>query len=271
MQMPVRLCALILAVSVVALCSSRATAEKLRPVGPDQEALPGARRLAPGVETTVPGRVRHHDTFSRHDLPNLLKINADWQWAKDVRFEHDVWTLEFSFKPVRFIEIDVPQPDGKFRRERVWYLVYRVHNPSAEAVPFYPAFDLVDRETNRKYPSSYVPLATAPIERRERPPKRLLDLVSIEQKLPAAEEGADHSVWGLATWSGIDPRVDRFSVYIAGLTNAYRWQNQEDGGRRLFRKMLKLNFWRPGDEFLEHEREIRLGTPDEVDYEWVFR
>ena len=40
---------------------------------------------------------------------------------------------------------------------------------------------------------------------------------SLKQSTP--EE--DNSVWGLATWEDVDPRVDFFSVYIKGLTNAY--------------------------------------------------
>jgi hypothetical protein len=42
-------------------------------------------------------------------------------------------------------------------------------------------------------------------------------------------------------------------------------------GRKLYRKRLKLNFWRPSDPYYEHEEEIRYGIPGGVDYEWVYR
>ena len=88
------------------------------------------------------------------------------------------------------------------------------------------------------------------------------------------------TIWGVAMWEDVDPRIDRFSIYVHGLTNAYKWQDEPEKfkpgdsigtGRRLARKTLKLNFCRPGDEFFEHEGEIRYGIPGEVDYEWVYR
>ncbi len=42
-------------------------------------------------------------------------------------------------------------------------------------------------------------------------------------------------------------------------------------GRRVQRKILKLNFWRPGDDSHENEKQIRYGVPGRVDYEWVYR
>jgi hypothetical protein len=83
--------------------------------------------------------------------------------------------------------------------------------------------------------------------------------------------------------------MDFFSVYVGGLTNAYRWEdsgayqhgNPPGRGRRFERKILQLNFWRPGDELLLDEREIRYGVPlgksqlydvaDGVAHRWVYR
>ena len=36
-------------------------------------------------------------------------------------------------------------------------------------------------------------------------------------------------------------------------------------------KTLMLNFWRPGDEYVEDQRIIRYGIPGKVDYSWVYR
>jgi hypothetical protein len=84
--------------------------------------------------------------------------------------------------------------------------------------------------------------------------------------------------------------MDFFSIYVGGLTNAYQWEDVPGAykagdlpgtGRRFARKMLRLNFWRPGDENLIDEREIRYGAPigksnlydatDGVAYAWVYR
>ena len=75
-----------------------------------------------------------------------------------------------------------------------------------------------------------------------------------------------------ATWRHI-------AAYLLGLVAAgalataafYKAGDPIGTGRRLSRKTLKLNFWRPGDEYYEHEKEIRFGVPGEVDYEWVYR
>jgi hypothetical protein len=77
---------------------------------------------------------------------------------------------------------------------------------------------------------------------------------------------------------------------VGGLTNAYQWEDLAGAyqagdppgkGRRFARKMLQLNFWRPGDEMLPDEREFRFGAPigksdlygvpDGVAYRWVYR
>ena len=236
-----------------------------------QSAANPGRQLAPGVLRTIDPDVRSGDTFSHHDLVELLNDYPDYEWAKQVRFEHDVWALEFSFKPLRFIEIDVPDEDRRPRRRLVWYMVYRVRNPSDHWVPFYPIFVLESRDVGKQYADRLVPAAGPIIQRRESPPARLLNTVEISGDLAPSDDEKDRAVWGVVTWYDIDPRTDRIAIYVQGLTNAYRWQEKTDGQDRLTRKALELHFWRPGDQFFEHESEIRFGMPGEVDYRWVYR
>ena len=138
-----------------------------------------------------------------------------------------------------------------------------------------PLFVLEAPEFQKAYPDRVIPLAFEKIAEREDPTRKFLNTVDICQEIPVGE-----TVWGIVTWEDIDPKIDRFSVYVMGLTNAYRWIDEPGKykkgdaigvGRRLSRKTLKLNFWRPGDEFNEHEEEIRFGWPGALDYEWVFR
>ena len=49
------------------------------------------------------------------------------------------------------------------------------------------------------------------------------------QPIPLSTATEDNSVWGVATWVDVDPRIDFFSIYINGLTNAYRWTDPRDG------------------------------------------
>ncbi len=290
----------------------------------------GNRVLAPGVETTIAPQIVPEETTSAHDLIEILADKGlDWTpqeepttqtlYAKsqDVRFRRDIWALEFSFKPMRMIWVDVPRPDGKMNRTLVWYMVYRVKNTGAHIQPtsdesgafdtepaepsplrFVPQFVLESQElardgrkTYRAYLDQLVPMAIDAIRRREDPSRPLLNSVEISQKeIPVSTPDDDNSVWGVATWTDVDPEIDHFSVFVGGLTNAYKWVDDASEfqlgdpvgtGRRIVAKVLQLNFWRPGDEFLENEAEIRFGVPtgksdrygvkEGVAHQWVFR
>ena len=120
-----------------------------------------------------------------------------------------------------------------------------------------------------------IPVATAYIQRREDPNRKLLDTIQIEGDIAPGKE-----VWGVATWADMDPSMDRFSIFVRGLSNAYQWIDQPGAfkpgdppgsGRKLIPKTLQLNFWRPGDDRFEHEAEIRYGIPGDVDYRWIYR
>jgi hypothetical protein len=267
------------------------------------------RKLAPGVLESVDPARQLDESVSRHDIAELLTVDPELQMAKGVAFRHEVWSLDFKFKPVRLISVDVPQPSGLMQRKQVWYLVYSVTNtgkvmvPSEDAalpyktaqdqktwkvkyenkpVRFIPEFWLEGRDRMqdgqgfvKAYNDVVIPVAVGPIQTREDPSRRLLTTPEICREIKVGE-----TLWGVATWQDIDPRIVRFSVYVQGLTNAYRWKDKPDApkadddplaGRLLLRKTLKLNFWRPGDEYTTSEHEIRYGVPGGVDYEWVYR
>ena len=106
-----------------------------------------------------------------HDVVELLAVDDNFDWAKEVTFRHDVWSLDFKFKPVRMMWVDVPQRDGKMQRKLIWYMVYSVTNPGKtmhpveqpdgtykvefvdEPVRFVPVFSLeVHRRLDEKSP-----------------------------------------------------------------------------------------------------------------------
>jgi hypothetical protein len=250
--------------------------------------------LAPGVMQSVDPAKKVRESFSRHDVVELLAIDPNFDQAKGVPFRRTVWYLEFRFKPVRMIHVDVPQASGLMRQKLIWYMVYSVTNhgkamrPVEDAngsykidfvdvpVRFVPDFLLESPEFNKWYPDRVIPVADGPIGFREDSRRKFHTSVSISEE----EIKVGETFWGIATWEDLDPRIDRFSIYVKGLTNACEWTDQpgayEKGdpvgtGRQLKTKTLKLNFWRPGDELYEHEEEIRYGIPGELDYEWVYR
>ena len=242
----------------------------------------GFRKLAAGVERTISPETQKEESASRHDLGDVLKSEpmfGERPWsenlAKDIRYQHNIWALEFTFKPVRFVSVDLPNlTTGRFTKKTIWYMVYRVKNLGDGPVRFIPRFLLHSEDKDKYYPDRLIPLAIRPIQLREDPKRALLDSVSIsDQEVPPSPEGEDLSVWGVVTWQDIDPRTDRFSIFIQGLTNAYRWTDAPAGPPKYQRKTLQLNFWRPSDDQFEHEREIRFGQPENagVDYLWLYK
>jgi len=283
--------------TVAAVCCPAALAQQQLPQAAAKKKPAAAarpyRKLAPGVVKAVDSARQLAEATSRHDVVELLAVDPNFDWAKDVPFRYDVWSLEFRFKPMRMIWVDVPQRSGQMRRKLIWYMVYsatntgKIMHPVEDSdrtykvvavdrpVRFIPEFVLESHEFDKAYMDRVIPVAMGPIRLREDRNRRFYNTVEICRNIEVGK-----TVWGVATWEDVDPRIDRFSVYVKGLTNAYRWTdaagafkkgNPIGTGRRLWRKTLKLNFWRPGDEYFEHEREFRYGIPGEVDYEWVYR
>lgn len=351
-------------------------------------------RLAPGVLITVPPSVDYASTYNRADLVEVLaslkevdpeladdpRFNPE-MWAKDVRFARNIWCLQFSFKPLRIVYVDIPNKRGSFDKKAVWYLVYNVKNVGpADLVPvkkertvqtdagertyemteytlknpggsvgsevdkempmpvaadtnftskleqknvpqtrdapltlrdmpglfapthgneksirFEPQFILAtdalvlgtstdnhpetgevtsQAETSEAtYLDQVVPIAMGPIMKREGMSKIPETTVSITKK--PLNSGED--LWGVAMWTDIDPRITKFSVYVSGLSNEYRWENEENPSgkvgedRSMERKVLKINWWRRGDQHTLTDAQIQYGQPGTVDFDWIFR
>jgi hypothetical protein len=152
---------------------------------------------------------------------------------------------------------------------------------------FIPRFELESLDVGTTYPEKLMPDEIPLIQSREDKNRKLLNTAEITGEIPPStpeippdQPGVDRSVWGVVTWEGVDPRTDRFSIYIYGLTNAYRWDDPAGAyqpgdppgkGRTYQTQVLKLNFWRPGDAYDQKEDEIRFGIPGEVDYEWFYK
>lgn len=315
----------IASVALLAACNI-AAAQTVSPVS----ARTQPRTFARGVVTTILPQLEAEETTSVHDMIEIT-ANKQLEWtpklspksdtlyskAQSARFSHEVWGLEFSFKPLRMIEVDLPEG-----RKRIWYLVYNVKNNgdrlkpvadeggdfTAEAaepqpVEFLPHFVLEGQDVNaagkknyKAYLDRILPSAVEVIRRREVPGRQLLHSAQMAETPIAVSGYGDNAVegrgdvWGVAMWEDVDPEMDFFSVFVGGLTNANVWADTPGAyksgdaagkGRRIASKVLQLNFWRPGDEFLESEREIRYGVPtgkaslygveEGVAYQWTFR
>lgn len=286
-------------------------------------------QFAPGVLTVIPPDVDRGDALSVHPLVEI-RANEQLKWtpnamsesrtlfemASSAPFPQHVYCLELTFKPLRMIEVDVPQPSGRLQRKRIWYMVYRVRNTGVglaaevqpdgtyittekgvDSVRFIPEFVLSSNDRSRgervrkAYLDRLIPTALEPIRQREFSQGRLLPSTEVplhELKIEAGR--AQQGLWAVAMWSDVDPQIDFFSVYVRGLSNGYQWTDAEGGyqlgdppgaGRRFTYKTLQLNFWRPGDDLDQDEREIRFGVApgrgslydsgEGVAYRWVYR
>lgn len=216
--------------------------------------------------------------------------------AKQAQLARTLWQLEFAFKPMRMIEVDLPQPSGKMQRKRLWYMVYRVTNrgnyllaepkpgdagtsyqpkivqelpAGAPPIRFFPHFVLKATEQGKEYLDRDIPAAQKWIEKRETRDggTKLYSSTEISAiDLPLSTPDEDRSVWGYVTWEDVDPKIDAFSVLVSGLTNAYRitevptTSTEIGASRKLSPRILKINFWRPSDAKGQDESAFRVGV-----------
>ncbi|REJ97195.1 MAG: hypothetical protein DWQ35_03015 [Planctomycetota bacterium] len=232
------------------------------------------RQLAPGVETVVPVARSEEETGEEHPIVEVKAANLAWdpqeavakshtldERANATMFRRGIWHLQFAFKPMRMIRVDVPQPNGRMKEKLVWYMVFRITNngqhmtpeqseeegapPNASTIArvdgheqmlanigpirFIPNFTLRSYETGREYRDQIIPVAKAAIYRREQPPVELADFqntVEISRRpIPVSTDENDRSVWGVVTWMDLNPTMDYFAVFLQGLTNAYKWSD----------------------------------------------
>lgn len=265
---------------------------------------PGVLTVIPADRTTDDALLRAdilEITKGQADLawtPQMAAANTTLvERARSREYPRDIWSLEFAFKPPRLLDVDVPASAERMQRKRIWYLVYRVKNvggrrvlaadgvdgkeatarrvESFEApVRFLPHFVLESLEpvedgeglaSYRAYLDRLVPSAMDAIGRREDPRRKFFD----SAEMSASDLAPGEERWGVAIWEGIDPRIDFFSIYIRGLTNAIRWRHKagavikagDPPGSDIEETLesLRLDFWRPGDDRDGGDRQMGIG------------
>ena len=127
-------------------------------------------------------------------------------------------------------------------------------------------------EFEKAYLDRVIPAAVAAIRARELPGQELLNSVEMaEQTIPVSDESDRQGRVGRGHVDrrrsadrlllGLRRRADeRLSLGGCG-RRAIKPGDPPGKGRQFARKTLQLNFWRPGDELLQDEREIRYGVP----------
>ncbi len=125
-----------------------------------------------------------------------------------------------------------------------------------------PEFTFVveGRGAPKVYPDRVLRPAEAAINKRERYKyKNSVEIVAPLPKMTPDKSKELHSLDGVATWTGIDPNVVYFSIYMSGFSNGYKVGQGPNGEEIVTRRTLAQKFWRPGDRFDQlAKREIRL-------------
>lgn len=235
------------------------------------------------------------DTYDPKFLP---KSETLYELTRRVIMFRDVWEYEFSFVgELRQARLQVPNlKTGQTQPKNVWYLLYRIRdlgstltydqvkqNPdfdhimfdlkrnetiAADKKFFLPQFVLegsIIKSGSEGYQKVSVndtvsPMVLRQIQRLEDPNMTLLDPITMSQtNIPLAKNDSDGGVWGVAVFENVDPRIDYVSVFVNGLTNAYRIN--PDPNQPHAKKTLQLNFWRPGDIVAEESDSIDYGIP----------
>ena len=258
--------------SILAAAETTDGAADKKPAGPFRTFAPGVERV---IEPEFKLDGKGNKIVARHDFVEILSANPAYGErpttrgaapAKNVRFEQTVQALQFSFKPLRLVKVDIPTPNDRMEQKLVWYMIFHVTNQTEEPIKFTPRLWIEDLDKKTLFPAEIVPVATSVIRRREDPNRPLADVVQVAGTI---EPGQD--VWGVATWASLDPSMKRLAIFVQGLSSAYQWVDVADKPRQYRQQTLQLNFWRPADPFYEHEAEMRYGLPGDVDYAWLYR
>ncbi|MCX7664810.1 MAG: hypothetical protein N2112_04630 [Gemmataceae bacterium] len=172
--------------------------------------------------------------------------------------KEDVWTLHFEFQDPRIIVEKVPGRGNKI----IWYMLYWVSNrdPKGDVHTFIPDIELVTLDRFTTHTDEILPSVEKAIRQREDPFGKfnIKNSVTIsEEPIPVSKKDAfPKRVAGVAIWTDVDPapgtkdkidRTNKFSIFVAGLSNGWAEEKKADGTRVIKRKTLQLDFERLGD------------------------
>ncbi len=196
-----------------------------------------------------------------------------------------VWTLNFRYKSPRIVTLDGFGKDGKPQKQVVWYMWYQVYNlpqenRAAEPVTFLPEFELVTKDLNTTHldePQPYIVSQLNKIENpQDHPRLRLQTSIEIAKRPipPSKPDAIPLVVTGVVVWTDMAekaPKTNKFSVYIAGLSNGQATEELRTGEKLIKRKTLQINFIRPTDDNKPQVTDIRPDDSNGPAEQWIYR
>jgi hypothetical protein len=129
------------------------------------------------------------------------------------------WEFEFKFLDPQRIEVRLPDTGES---EVYWYMVYTVTNRGDRSQMFFPMFQVVTE--NLKVFDSDTGISKLVFETiKERHKQTHPYLVHPTKAIGDLLAGADNARESVAIWRQIDLNLDKFTVYVAGLSGEARF------------------------------------------------
>lgn len=124
------------------------------------------------------------------------------------------WEIKFDFLDLRRIEVRSPDSD---ETRTYWYMVYTATNTSDRAQHFYPLFQIVTEDLRTTESDIGIDPAVFDVIRELHRATHPY-LVHPTQAIGDLPAGSDNARESVAIWPQIDLNVNRFTVYVAGLS-----------------------------------------------------
>jgi hypothetical protein len=164
----------------------------------------------------------------------------------------DTVTMHFGYYPVRIVTLDVP---GR-GKQPVWYLLYQVWNKTGQPQQIVPEFTIVSKDLSMpgSYPDEPMPSVVKQIIDIE-DKNRILNIQTstsiTAKKVPTTRpDSVPNAVTGVAVWTAVPAKaagMNKFSIYVTGLSNGLIETESGGGGTVIRRKSLQLDFVKPSD------------------------
>jgi len=158
------------------------------------------------------------------------------------------WTLDFKHTGLHYVNVG---------GQAVAYTTYTVTNNTGADRTFRPIFR-VETETGKLTYAIAAPTIAPAI--REKHGQKLLDVDQITGTIKDGE-----TKLGLAVFFKLDPAADHVKVYIAGITDTFRYQD-EDNRKGFQRREWFIHWFRPGDPVVRQEDRV-----DTLFNDWIWR
>jgi len=194
-----------------------------------------------------------------------------------------VWTLHFRYKSPRIVTLDGFDRTGKPEKKIVWYMWFQVYNLAPEGrtpepVTCLPEFELVTKDLLTTHLDEPQPFIVDQVRKIEDPTGvlNLQTTISISKRPipPSKPDAIPRVVSGVAVWTEMAekaPKTNKFSIYIAGLSNGQAKEELRTGEVLIKRKTLQINFIRPTDDNRPQVTDIRPDDTNGPAESWIYR